>query len=212
MHRRRCPTRSNLRLQSPTAPCRAPHCPLTASPRTLQLVDALFDSWDPRGSGMLEIAELERQLRRGAELQGLEAPSTPQPTTPGGKRRSLPAFMQTRDAGGQLGSSSSLPALPSAHGRVPREAPTLILPNAFDASIFDATAVYETTQDAHNHGSRQLFERTREAVQEASAAAYNAGQMAAEAAATAGRAGAAAAAARASVEEIRRARKGLASQ
>jgi hypothetical protein len=136
---------------------------------------------------MLEIAELERQLRRGAELQGLEAPSTPQPTTPGGKRRSLPAFMQTRDAGGQLGSSSSLPALPSAHGRVPREAPTLILPNAFDASIFDATAVYETTQDAHNHGSRQLFERTREAVQEASAAAYNAGQMAAEAAATAGR-------------------------
>ena len=181
-----------------------------------ELVDALFDSWDPSGSGMLEIAELERQLRRGAELQGLEAPRTPQPTSqptpPGGKRRSLPAFMQTKDAVGQLGSSSSLPALPSAQGRVPRELPTLVLPSAFDASIFDATAVYETTQDAHSHGSRQLYERTREAVQEAAAAAYNAGQMASAAAAAAGGAGAAAAAARASVEEIRRARKGLASQ
>ena len=199
-----------------TAPLTAPHLLLTALPRTLQLVDALFDSWDPSGSGMLEIAELERQLRRGAELQGLEAPRTPQPTSqptpPGGKRRSLPAFMQTKDAVGQLGSSSSLPALPSAQGRVPRELPTLVLPSAFDASIFDATAVYETTQDAHSHGSRQLYERTREAVQEAAAAAYNAGQMASAAAAAAGGAGAAAAAARASVEEIRRARKGLASQ
>ena len=182
----------------------------------MQLVDALFDSWDPSGSGMLEIAELERQLRRSAELQGLEAPPTPQPasqpTPPGGKRRSLPAFMQTKDTVGQLGSSSSLPALPSAQGRVPRELPTLVLPSAFNASIFDATAVYETTQDAHTHGSRQLYERTREAVQEAAAAAYNAGQMASAAAAAAGGAGAAAAAARASVEEIRRARKGLASQ
>ena len=139
-------------------------------------------------------------------------PTSSQPTPPGGKRRSLPAFMQTKDAVGQLGSSSSLPALPSAQGRVPRELPTLVLPSAFDASIFDATAVYETTQDAHSHGSRQLYERTREAVQEAAAAAYNAGQMASAAAAAAGGAGAAAAAARASVEEIRRARKGLASQ
>ena len=131
-----------------------------------RVVDALFDSWDPSGSGMLEIAELDRQLRGGAELQGLEAPSTPQPTSqptsqptpPGGKRRSLPAFMQPKDAVGQLGSSSSLPALPSSQGRVPREPPTLILPSAFDASIFDATAVYETTHDAHTHGSRQLYE------------------------------------------------------
>ena len=114
-----------------------------------ELVDALFDSWDPRGSGMLEIAQLERLLHRGAELQGLEAPVAPQqqaaqPAPPPGPRRALPAFMQSRDAPGQLGSSSSLPALPSAQGlhegRVPREPPSLILPSAFDTSVFDATA------------------------------------------------------------------------
>ena len=55
---------------------------------------------------------------------------------------------------------------------------------------------YETTHDAHMHGARKLYERTRESVQEASQAAYNAGQMAAAAAAAAGGAGAAAAAAR----------------
>ena len=55
-------------------------------------------------------------------------------------------------------SVAPLPALPSSQGRVPREPPTLILPSAFDASIFDATAVYETTHDAHTHGSRQLYE------------------------------------------------------
>ena len=110
-----------------------------------ELVDALFDSWDPRGSGMLEIAQPERLLHRGAELQGLEAPVAPQqhgsqPAPPPGPRRALPAFMQSRDAPGQLGSSSSLPALPSAQGlhegRVPREPPSLILPSAFDTSVW----------------------------------------------------------------------------
>ena len=32
-------------------------------------IDALFDSWDPDGSGALELAELNRQLRRGQEVQ-----------------------------------------------------------------------------------------------------------------------------------------------
>ena len=31
-------------------------------------VDALFDSWDPDGSGSLEIPELNKVLRRGAEV------------------------------------------------------------------------------------------------------------------------------------------------
>ena len=46
------------------------------------------------------------------------------------------------------------------------------------------------------HGARKLYERTRESVQEASQAAYNAGQMALAATAAARGAGAAAAAAR----------------
>ena len=31
-------------------------------------VDALFDSWDPDGSGILEQSEVQKQLRRGAEI------------------------------------------------------------------------------------------------------------------------------------------------
>ena len=32
-------------------------------------VDALFDSWDPDGSGSLTLKELDKKLRRGAEVQ-----------------------------------------------------------------------------------------------------------------------------------------------
>ena len=31
-------------------------------------LDALFDSWDPDGSGILEQSEVQKQLRRGAEI------------------------------------------------------------------------------------------------------------------------------------------------
>jgi len=32
-------------------------------------IDALFDSWDPDGSGKLELKEIGKQLRRGADVQ-----------------------------------------------------------------------------------------------------------------------------------------------
>ena len=32
-------------------------------------IDALFESWDPDGSGRLELKEIEKQLRRGADVQ-----------------------------------------------------------------------------------------------------------------------------------------------
>ena len=168
-------------------------------------MDALFDSWDPDGSRMLELTKLESRLRGGSEPKRGEL----RPTPPGGKKRTLPTFMAPRDTG-QLANSSSLPMLPPAPERpaYPRsDPPTPVgrLPSVSNRSTFDATAIYETTLDAHKLHSRQLYERTREAVQEAAAAA-NASQMATAAAAAAGGAGAAAGAARAAAEESRRER------
>ena len=44
-------------------------------------VDALFDSWDPDGSGSLEIPELNKVLRRGAEVSPDKMPH-PAPQSP----------------------------------------------------------------------------------------------------------------------------------
>ena len=32
-------------------------------------IDALFDGWDPDGSGKLELKEIEKQLRRGNDVK-----------------------------------------------------------------------------------------------------------------------------------------------
>ena len=32
-------------------------------------IDALFDEWDPDGSGSLELKELDKKLRRGGEIK-----------------------------------------------------------------------------------------------------------------------------------------------
>ena len=56
-------------------------------------IDALFDSWDPDGSGSLEMSELNKQLRREVELDArLQAGAMGKIETSAANKRS-PCFL-----------------------------------------------------------------------------------------------------------------------
>ena len=62
-------------------------------------VVALFDSWDPDGSGVLELKELEKQLRRGADVEldaNLQARRSVLPLTSSFLTSAPSSFVRTR--------------------------------------------------------------------------------------------------------------------